>query len=79
MAFDGRVGEWKIDAVRAAIENGQVAQISRVRGLATGKIRRIWLKAEPGDIAHRSPTSTVEIPDYLTSTYCHRDSLAKGL
>ena len=75
-AFDGRVGEWGIDAVRAAIEGGLVALIIRVRNEPAGKIRRITLKASAGTIAKPSPQSTVV--KVLPMTHTHRSSLAAG-
>ena len=78
-SFDRRCGNWKIDAVKAAIEGGLVALISRVGKRPDGAIRRIELKPMAGTMAKRSPTSTVVIPEGLVSTYTPRTSLAKGL
>ena len=73
----GAVGRLSLHSITWLIEAGRVASLTRRK--RDGKVIRVTLLAVPGEIARRSPTSTVFIPDGLATTWCHRESHRAGL
>lgn len=63
-----------IGGARALIDGGMVARVDR---RADGRIRRLMLKARPGEIASRSHRKATVV-HVLPGTYTHRSSLAAG-
>jgi hypothetical protein len=59
--------------ITALIEVGRVAKLVRSGRKPDGPVVRVMLLAMPGEIAHRSPQSTVV--EIAPQTWCHRTSL----
>lgn len=53
-------------------------RVAKARRNKQGKINRLWLLAEPNEIATRitAPATVVKV---LATTYTHRESLRKGM